>query len=228
MIFLLKNPLKNIHGFNLLELLVGSAISAIVIGLALNIYSSNEKIKVRSQLKTAASAEINEFFSARKKAIFQVKAGAIAIDLAGPFQSFTIPRTTFDSNFQEIMVNEVLQNNCIDLPEKVALTDLPENFLCAGQCSDSKVPISVAIGRDGIQNEFYPHSKPILFPLGSLDSNVAASLCIQKNANMLTLRLTYLLRFEPTLAIETISRTEIFDLPAAGLIPKPQLIHIGK
>lgn len=230
MILIFKKPLKNSDGVTLIELIVGSAISAIVIWGALQMYSSNEKVRGRSQLKTAVNVEINEFFSNRKKAILQVKEGAIAIDLTGPFQSFTIPRTTFDSNLHEVIVNEVLQNTCVDLPTGVALADLPGNFLCAGQCPDSQVPIAVTIARNGIQNEVYPDSRPIVFPSGSRarGSNVAASLCVQKNDSTLTLRLTYLLAFDETLALESISRSQSFDLPRVGIMPKPQMIRTGK
>lgn len=222
----------NQRGVSLIELLVGGMISAVVVLGGISFISSNQKTQMRLGLKNQASSEIQEFFANRKKSIAKVapslSASAVKVDKpsGGLPAMVTIPRTSFDANLNPTISNEVIEVACIDLPSGITSAMLPASFGCASVCNGNQVPIKVSIKQGGsaTAGQVYPTNTNGTFPSGAAGSNFAVSLCPQKNGSLLSLRLTYLVRATTDQNFESVSRTEVFELPVDNGVPKPRVI----
>jgi len=216
------------QGFSLIELLMGIVVGGVVIGIASGFYSKYEKVQLRFKLKTNANSEMAEFFKFRRKSFNKVKPGSISTALTGPFQSFNIPKTVFDSRYRELLENETLRIDCTSLPaDPNLLANIPPQFNCPGVCG-GRIPASVSVLKNGVQTERYPFASGTSFPKGSAGSQAIASLCVQKMADTVSLKLTYLLRYDSSSVLEPITRTEVFNLPVAGPNDKSLIISTGQ
>lgn len=220
--------LKSKVGFSLLELSVGIAIAGVVVWLGSRFLSAQQKTTVQTGLKTQASTEIQNFFINRRKSFAKVQPGAITLSSTGPFSTLTIPRTSYDSSYNVITSDEVITVSCGDLPTDLAGVQLPPDFLCPGLCEAPQIPLKVSISINGNLGETYPTNNPVVFPTGETNSQIASSLCLTSNDNSIVFRMTYLLRQDTSTSIETVSKTEVFNLPLDNGIAKPQIFGGGR
>lgn len=215
-------------GLTLVELVIGVVVGGAVIGGATRFYSNYQKGQLQFKLRTNANSEMAEFFKLRRKSFAKVKPGNMASALTGPFQTFDIPKTVFDSQFRELPETETLRINCTTLPTDPALVaNIPPDFMCPGVCV-GQIPASVSILKNGVQTELYPIASNGNFPTGNGNSRVASSLCVQKTGDTVSFRLTYLFRYDPSNVLEMITRNEVFNLPVAGPNDKSLIISTGQ
>jgi prepilin-type N-terminal cleavage/methylation domain-containing protein len=216
---------SNQKGMTLIELLVGAVIAGLVILSGVNFLSSVQKNQLRNTLKNQASSEIQEFFNNRKKSIAQVppSVNASLVTVVNATSSnlatVTIPRGTN---------NEIIEISCVDLPSGVLASDLPNNFSCPGVCNGDQIPVRISIKQRGntTAGQMYPTNSNGGFPTGTFGTQMAASLCPQKNGTLLSLKLTYLINANPNAnnVFDSVTRTEVFDLPVDNGIPKARVL----
>jgi len=225
------NRLLNCRGMNLIELVIGIVISGIVIFFGVSFVRSTNRSQNRAALDGRAASEMQEFFSQIKKSMTKVQPGGVtSTTAADPRRNLSISRyrvnlTTLNPLPDSV---QIIQVNC-GAPGGL-LGVLPANFQCPGACPAGQVPVSVSVRIDGGAPVIYPFEAaarptPMVFPTGNFGDNLAASLCINMNNNQLSLRLTYLLRYDINNSVEFRTRTEIFSLPpAVGGGPRPRIL----
>jgi len=229
---------KNNRGVTLLELAIGIAITGAIVWAGIAFMDSSNKRKARTSLEIKASSEMQEFFTQLRKNLGKIAPDGVILNPASnssPF-SLTLNLNIRDpNNLQLLPLNDrtqVLQISCAPIPSSIPPAQI-NSYLCPGACPPGNNLVAPIIFSSTIRGgrTFFPstilrnsQSQPVInFPSGRLGNEFAALLCPTLVNNQLSVRLTYLIRYNTTDDFEFKTRTELFTIPRNTGVPMPEI-----